>query len=197
MFFYRKKGKIDFKCIYLENFHYYYYFFYFGFEAIDYDWIYFFFITVLPFSLLNEVLEKWIIGQEMCVIWCVVDVLCCTASILNLLIISLDRWLAISYPMRYHSFATPKRAIIAIILVWFLSILICLPPVFGWRKEPSDENKCELTDEIGYVIYSALGSFWIPSIILIIVYSRIYVVAARQTKQINKQQAQLGEIRGH
>ncbi|CAD5111582.1 DgyrCDS883 [Dimorphilus gyrociliatus] len=131
----------------------------------------------------------------MCVIWCVVDVLCCTASILNLLIISLDRWLAISYPMRYHSFATRKRAIIAIILVWFLSVLICLPPVFGWRKEPTDENKCELTDEIGYVIYSALGSFWIPSIILIIVYSRIYVVAARQTKQIAKQQAQLGEIK--
>lgn len=47
--------------------------------------------TVLPFSASLEVLQYWAFGQVFCDMWAAVDVLCCTASILSLCVISIDR----------------------------------------------------------------------------------------------------------
>ena len=47
--------------------------------------------TVLPFSATWEVLQYWVFGQIFCDIWAAIDVLCCTASILSLCVISIDR----------------------------------------------------------------------------------------------------------
>ncbi|XP_048851469.1 alpha-1D adrenergic receptor isoform X2 [Brienomyrus brachyistius] len=46
---------------------------------------------VLPFSASLEVLGCWVFGRVFCNIWAAVDVLCCTASIMSLCIISIDR----------------------------------------------------------------------------------------------------------
>ena len=48
-------------------------------------------ITVLPLNVAYSVLGKWIFGSITCKIWLTADVLCCTASILNLCAIALDR----------------------------------------------------------------------------------------------------------
>lgn len=47
--------------------------------------------TVLPFSATLEVLQYWVFGQIFCDVWAAIDVLCCTASILSLCVISIDR----------------------------------------------------------------------------------------------------------
>lgn len=47
--------------------------------------------AVLPFSATLEVLQYWAFGQIFCDVWAAVDVLCCTASILSLCVISIDR----------------------------------------------------------------------------------------------------------
>ena len=48
-------------------------------------------IAVLPYSLTKDVLDIWIFGSTWCQGWLVVDVWMCTASILNLCAISVDR----------------------------------------------------------------------------------------------------------
>ena len=66
-----------------------------------------------------------------------------------------------------------------IALVWMLSCLICLPPVIGWNDWPvdwNDETPCELSQNKGYVIYSAMGSFYIPLAIIMFVYFKIFQV---------------------
>lgn len=46
----------------------------------------------------------------------------------------------------------------------------------------------QLSEDIGYVVYSALGSFYIPSCIMVFVYIRIYFAAkARARRGIRKQ----------
>lgn len=46
----------------------------------------------------------------------------------------------------------------------------------------------QLSEDIGYVLYSALGSFYIPSCIMVFVYIRIYFAAkARARRGIRKQ----------
>lgn len=45
----------------------------------------------------------------------------------------------------------------------------------------------QLSEDIGYVLYSALGSFYIPSCIMVFVYIRIYFAAkARARRGIKK-----------
>ena len=46
---------------------------------------------VMPLSAVYEVSKQWTLGPELCDMWTSSDVLCCTASILHLVAIALDR----------------------------------------------------------------------------------------------------------
>ncbi|XP_048186778.1 alpha-1A adrenergic receptor isoform X1 [Perognathus longimembris pacificus] len=137
--------------------------------------------TVLPFSAIFEILGYWAFGRVFCNIWAAVDVLCCTASILGLCIISIDRYIGVSYPLRYPAIVTPRRGVRALLGVWALSLVISVGPLFGWRQPaPEDETICQINEEPGYVLFSALGSFYVPLAIILVMYCRVYVVAKRE-----------------
>jgi len=58
-------------------------------------------LVVMPFSAIQEAMDgKWIFGADVCDLWHSLDVLASTASILNLCVISLDRYWAILNPVR-------------------------------------------------------------------------------------------------
>ncbi|XP_024880655.1 alpha-2Da adrenergic receptor [Temnothorax curvispinosus] len=147
-------------------------------------------LVIMPFSLANEIMGYWIFGYWWCDIHSAMDVLLCTASIMNLCLISLDRFWSITQAVDYLKKRTPARAALMIALVWLLSALVCIPPLLGWKRPaPAEEYpKCLLSEDIGYVLYSALGSFYIPSCIMVFVYIRIYFAAkARARRGIRKQ----------
>lgn len=52
-------------------------------------------ILILPLSASYDILGTWLFGPEVCLIWNILDILVCTASILNLTAISADRYMAI------------------------------------------------------------------------------------------------------
>ncbi|XP_050543648.1 alpha-2Db adrenergic receptor isoform X1 [Daktulosphaira vitifoliae] len=146
-------------------------------------------LIVMPFSLANELMGYWIFGDWWCDIHAALDVLLCTASIMNLCLIALDRYWSITQAVDYLKKRTPARAIIMIGFVWIFSGVICIPPLLGWKvkRVPERYPKCELNKDLGYRIYSALGSFYIPSCIMVFVYIRIYFAAkARARRGIRK-----------
>ncbi|XP_031631260.1 alpha-2Da adrenergic receptor [Contarinia nasturtii] len=146
-------------------------------------------LVIMPFSLANELMGYWIFGPWWCDIHSAMDVLLSTASIMNLCLISLDRYWSITKAVEYLKTRTPARALVMIAAVWIMSALICIPPLLGWGVKRSEESlpQCELSDDLGYVLYSALGSFYIPSCIMVFVYIRIYFAAkARARRGIKK-----------
>uniref|UniRef100_A0A673HQP7 Alpha-1A adrenergic receptor n=1 Tax=Sinocyclocheilus rhinocerous TaxID=307959 RepID=A0A673HQP7_9TELE len=139
--------------------------------------------TVLPFSTVFEMLGRWIFGRPFCNVWAAMDVLCCTASIMSLCVISVDRYIGVSYPLQYPSIVTERRALLALVVLWALSITISIGPLFGWKEPaPEDESICKITEEPGYAIFSALGSFYLPLVVILSMYCRVYVVARRETR---------------
>lgn len=50
----------------------------------------------MPIAVLKEVTRSWVLGPIICDIWVMIDLLCCTASILHLVAIALDRYWAIT-----------------------------------------------------------------------------------------------------
>ncbi|KAM9518784.1 alpha-1A adrenergic receptor isoform 1-T2 [Salvelinus alpinus] len=143
--------------------------------------------TVLPFSATSEVLGRWVFGRSFCSAWAALDVLCCTASILSLCVISVDRYLAVSYPLHYPAMATGRRGLVAVAALWGLSAAISVGPLFGWKEpDPEDETECRITEEPGYAIFSALGSFYVPLAVILAMYCKVYVVAKRKTRDLRE-----------
>lgn len=150
-------------------------------------------------------LEFLLLGQIFCQIFVTSDIFLCTASILNLCAIAvstvdlystflilflaqLDRYWAISDPIQYARQRTIRRVLVMILIVWVLSAMISIPPIiatmFG-SKELQNFNAmtCELSDHQLYVIYSACGSFYIPGIIMTIVYTQVFLETRRRFRE--------------
>lgn len=139
--------------------------------------------TVLPFSATLEVSGKWYFGQVFCEVWATADVMCCTASIWSLCVISLDRYIGVTRPLAYSSIMTERRMCVMIAVVWALSIVISIGPAFGWKTPPDpDPTVCTVNQELGYVLFSVTGSFYLPSLCILILYWRIYRAAIQQSK---------------
>ncbi|XP_051560000.1 alpha-1A adrenergic receptor-like [Myxocyprinus asiaticus] len=140
---------------------------------------------VLPFSASLEVLGCWVFGRVFCNIWAAVDVLCCTASILSLCIISIDRYIGVKYCLKYPTIMTERKAAVILVVVWVSSMVISVGPLLGWKEPPPlDESICRITEEPGYALFSSLFSFYLPLMVILVMYIRVYIVARRTTKSL-------------
>uniref|UniRef100_A0A4W3KH12 5-hydroxytryptamine (serotonin) receptor 1A b n=1 Tax=Callorhinchus milii TaxID=7868 RepID=A0A4W3KH12_CALMI len=136
-------------------------------------------VLVLPMAALYQVLNKWTLGQVTCDIFISLDVLCCTSSILHLCAIALDRYWAITDPIDYVNKRTPRRAAVLISLTWLVGFLISIPPMLGWRtpEDRANPNACLISQDPGYTIYSTFGAFYIPLVLMLVLYGRIFRAA--------------------
>ncbi|XP_076993195.1 D(1B) dopamine receptor [Tamandua tetradactyla] len=170
-------------------------------------------LLVMPWKAVAEVAGYWPFGA-FCDVWVAFDIMCSTASILNLCVISVDRYWAISRPFRYERKMTQRVALVMVGLAWTLSILISFIPVqLNWHRDnkagslggvdsgskPANATPWEATEEPDgrraencdsslnrtYAISSSLISFYIPVAIMIVTYTRIYRIAQVQIRRIS------------
>ncbi|XP_007537364.1 5-hydroxytryptamine receptor 1A [Erinaceus europaeus] len=152
-------------------------------------------VLVLPMAALYQVLNKWTLGQVTCDLFISLDVLCCTSSILHLCAIALDRYWAITDPIDYVNKRTPRRAAALISLTWLIGFLISIPPMLGWRtpEDRSDPDACTISKDHGYTIYSTFGAFYIPLLLMLVLYGRIFRAARfRIRKTVKKVKKRAG-----
>ncbi|XP_055594565.1 5-hydroxytryptamine receptor 1-like [Uranotaenia lowii] len=150
-------------------------------------------VLVMPTALLYEVLEEWKFGPVFCDIWVSFDVLSCTASILNLCAISVDRYWAITKPLEYGVKRTPRRMIACIVLVWLAAACISLPPllILGNEHMTNGQPSCSVCQNFFYQIYATLGSFYIPLAVMLFVYYQIFRAARRIVMEEKRAQKRL------
>lgn len=151
-------------------------------------------VLVMPTALLYEVLGKWNFGTVFCDIWVSFDVLSCTASILNLCAISVDRYWAITKPLEYGVKRTPRRMMLCVALVWLGAACISLPPLLILGNEHITEDGhplCVVCQNFGYQIYATLGSFYIPLSVMLFVYYQIFRAARRIVMDEKRAQTRL------
>lgn len=144
-------------------------------------------LLVMPIGAIYEVNEEWNMGAILCDLWTSCDVLCCTASILHLLAIAVDRYWAVTN-VDYARNRCKKRIYTCIILVWVVSFSISIPPIFGW-KDPEfntrieDEKKCLVSQDLGYQIFATFASFYVPLVLILLLYSRIFQEARKRIRR--------------
>lgn len=153
-------------------------------------------LLVLPFSATLELRSgRWPLGGTICNIYLSIDVALCTASIFTLLAISVDRYLAISAPLSYTTRLTPARVAAAILLIWTLSLTLAFVPIhMGWNTadfhvqnrnwrmgDEGDEGRtCRYEWNNNYVLLSVFCIFFVPLLVMCVVYHRIFCMAREQ-----------------
>ncbi|CAF1202549.1 unnamed protein product [Rotaria sordida] len=147
--------------------------------------------VVMPFAIYLEFNRIWELSERLCDFWVASDCMACTASILNLVAIAIDRYIAVTKPLKYARHKSPRRVAIMIVIVWLTSFCIALPIVSGVNKSdvaayPRVPEQCAFFNN-KFLIFSSLGSFFIPCIIIFAIYYRIFVVIMRQARKNRKQ----------
>lgn len=147
---------------------------------------------VMPLSVVYEVSQTWFLGSEICDMWISFDVLCCTASILHLVAISVDRYWAVTN-IDYIRNRTAKRILLMIATAWTVGMFISIPPLFGWKDKgnsPALTGQCMISQLDSYTLFSTIGAFYLPTIVMLIIYVKIYQVARSRIrrKHFNKKQ---------
>ena len=148
---------------------------------------------VMTLALANDLTGRWLFGSALCNVWLSADVMGSTASILHLSAISLDRYAHVRDPYMYERLVTSRSILLFIAAIWLLSAFISFIPIhLGWhRAEDLTQSGVEMTSEVCvlalnrmYAICSSLVSFYVPCIIMIALYGRLYLLARQHLRHI-------------
>ncbi|KFQ26886.1 D(3) dopamine receptor, partial [Mesitornis unicolor] len=140
---------------------------------------------VMPWVVYLEVTGGvWTFSRICCDIFVTMDVMMCTASILNLCAISIDRYTAVVKPVQYQystGQSSCRRVSLMIVIVWMLAFSVSCPLLFGFNTT-GDPSVCSISNPI-FIIYSSLVSFYLPFMVTLLLYVRIYLVLRQRQKK--------------
>lgn len=147
-------------------------------------------IVMIP-AALNEVFGKWLLAREFCSIWVSFDVMLTSASILNVCLISIDRYIAIMTPLRYRAIMTNRRAIFMLLVVWGIAVLSSFVPVENGLHNPSmptlenltiftNQPQCIFIVSFVYAVIAGSVTILLPIIVALSLYWRVSKEAKRQ-----------------
>ncbi|XP_036139281.1 5-hydroxytryptamine receptor 2A [Monomorium pharaonis] len=141
---------------------------------------------VMPLGAVYEINSGWSLGPELCDMWTSSDVLCCTASILHLVAIAVDRYWAVT-DINYIQARNPRRIGMLIITVWVVSLGISLAPQLGW-KDPDyldriSQGTCLVSQDPAYQIFATCATFYVPLLVILFLYWRIFQAARKRIRK--------------
>ncbi|XP_027583419.2 D(3) dopamine receptor [Pipra filicauda] len=140
---------------------------------------------VMPWMVYLEVTGGvWTFSRICCDIFVTMDVMMCTASILNLCAISIDRYTAVVKPVQYQystGQSSCRRVSLMIVVVWMLAFAVSCPLLFGFNTT-GDPSVCSISNP-SFIIYSSLVSFYLPFMVTLLLYVRIYLVLRQRQKK--------------
>ncbi|XP_030381529.1 dopamine D2-like receptor [Scaptodrosophila lebanonensis] len=154
-------------------------------------------VVVMPFAVYFLVNGAWALPNVVCDFYIAMDVICSTSSIFNLVAISIDRYIAVTQPIKYAKHKNSRRVCLTILLVWAISSAIGSPIVLGLNNTPNREPDVCAFYNADFILYSSLSSFYIPCIIMVFLYWNIFkALRSRARKQRAARKPHLSELTG-
>ena len=86
----------------------------------------------MPITVVTIVEQRWIFGEIACVVLGFTTMLSFVSSVMWLAMIAINRYFYVVQWKNYRSIFTPRRAFLFAGTVWLISLLLSIPPLFGW-----------------------------------------------------------------
>ena len=124
----------------------------------------------------------WYLGPVLCDFWLTLDYVASNTSVMNLLIICVDRYLSVQHAIWYRNKRSIKHAVAAMIFSWVISLLIWGVPIIGyqfWSESGRDLPPAQcyvqfLQANEALTIVTAFLAFYLPAICMVLLYWRVY-----------------------
>ncbi|XP_004630376.2 trace amine-associated receptor 7b-like [Octodon degus] len=152
-------------------------------------------MTVMSFSTVRSVESCWYFGNSFCKLHSCFDGIFCYCSIFHLCFISIDRYVAVTdplvYPTRFTMFVSGK----CIAFSWVLAVVYSFSLFYTGITEAGLEEQisaltcvggCQVGVNQSWVLIDFL-LFFIPALVMITVYSKIFLIAKQQARKIESQ----------
>lgn len=151
-------------------------------------------LVLMPVEILY-VETCWYLGDIICNLYYLADYVITSASVANMVLICIDRYIAICDPLNYHSKVTMKRTQLCIWLCWLFSVIYRIAILHDQLKCPGMSNSCagECVVVINYIAGAVdlVCTFVIPILVIIVLYLRVFVVALSQARVLRSQIASI------
>uniref|UniRef100_A0A671PLL0 Muscarinic acetylcholine receptor n=1 Tax=Sinocyclocheilus anshuiensis TaxID=1608454 RepID=A0A671PLL0_9TELE len=141
----------------------------------------------------------WPLGPQMCDLWLVVDYVVSNASVMNLLLICFDRYFCVTRPLSYPTKRTTRWAGVMIAVAWLQSLLLWAPAILLWQagrdrsKVPEGQCYILLLDNPAVTLATTIPAFYIPVVIMMVLYTRISLASQRRVHKLKPEFANLLE----
>lgn len=134
----------------------------------------------LPFRIAVNVTV--VTNLSLCYLWIWADMVCAAASMANLAVISVDRYLKITKPFSYHRNMTKKSSFLAIGGVWLYAPILATFAIIKWRGTRGVhfdvQGLCSNDNKVFYTVANIVA-FLSPLVVLIVSYSLIFRTALK------------------
>ncbi|XP_039605656.1 trace amine-associated receptor 13c-like [Polypterus senegalus] len=149
---------------------------------------------IMPFMVIQSVETCWYFGNIFCSMYTVLLYVLTETSILNLVIIAIDRYIAVCDPLLYSTKVTVRVSSLSVSVIWLVSLSYSCSLLFtdgntegviGLDPCPGD---CLLVLSKTWGTVDLIFSFLFPACIMVTLYTKIFVVAKRHIRAISMQQ---------
>ncbi|KAG7219549.1 hypothetical protein INR49_019015, partial [Caranx melampygus] len=109
------------------------------------------------------------------------------SSILSLLAVAAERYMAILLPFQYERMMSPRNAQLALVVTWGLGAITGLVPLMDRQRQPADSNYCIFTCvvDMTYMVYfNFFCCLLVPLAAMFIIYGQIFLTVRRQLRRI-------------
>ena len=128
----------------------------------------------------------WLLGDLMCVLYQYLSYVITSASVGNMVLISVDRYVAICYPLHYSTKVTLKRVQICVCVCWIYPLFFLSVQMKDNLTQPGRYNTCvgECVIIANFVeqVIDLILTFIIPITVIVVLYMRVFVVAVSQAR---------------
>ncbi|XP_077099999.1 trace amine-associated receptor 13c-like [Siphateles boraxobius] len=146
-------------------------------------------LIVIPLMGIRFIESCWYFGETFCSLFVFIIFIVVTASLGNLVFISVDRYIAVSDPLRYTVMVTTDKVVCCIIINWLCcgiySVIILHNTMFYPETHDRCYGDCSVSFNFEHFVTDLIVTFVAPSSVIMSIYVKIFCVAEHQAKVVN------------